>query len=258
MPTWVERRGSDALGVGDGIHAVAGGAGFIITTPRVWGYALVPAGIALVLTVGLSVLGVWGAARVSNALLGEPDGFWANAGSWLVTVLVSAVALLLAVVCALSLAQPLSGFSLEAIVHAQERALTGRSTPEVKLAASVFLSLKIALVTVTFAVVAFGMLFLVGLFFPPALVVTLPLKFLLGSCLLAWDFLDYPLGLRGLGVRARLRWVRRHFSAVTAFGVSWALLLVVPGIVLLILPMGVAGAARLAVAAERADDWEGE
>ena len=65
------------------------------------------------------------------------------------------------------------------------------------------------------------------------------------SAVLAWDFLDYPLGLRGLGVRARLRWVRRHFGAFTLFGVLWAGLCVVPGVVLVLLPMGVAGATRM-------------
>ena len=44
----------------------------------------------------------------------------------------------------------------------------------------------------------------------------------------------------------------RHFGAVTAFGAAWALLVIVPGIVLVLLPMGVAGAARLVVEAEGA------
>jgi CysZ protein len=82
-------------------------------------------------------------------------------------------------------------------------------------------------------------------------VVTVPLKFLVGAWLLAWNFLDYPLSVRGCGVRHRLRWVFTHFGAVTAFGLVWAMLLIVPGIFLLILPMGVAGATRLVVAAER-------
>jgi CysZ protein len=95
-------------------------------------------------------------------------------------------------------------------------------------------------------------LFLISLVFPPAALVTVPLKFLLCGWLLAWNFLDYPLGERGLGAGASLSWMTRHFGAVTAFGAAWALLVIVPGIVLVLLPMGVAGAARLVVEAEGA------
>src|SRR5258705_372378 len=76
-------------------------------------------------------------------------------------------------------------------------------------------------------------------------------KFLVGGWLLAWPFLDYPLGLGGLGAGARLLWAGRNFGAFTAFGLGWAVLLVVPGTFLLVLPMGVAGATQLVVAGER-------
>jgi CysZ protein len=95
-----------------------------------------------------------------------------------------------------------------------------------------------------------AVLFLINLAFPPAALVTVPLKLLVCAWMLAWDFFDYPLGLRGLGVRARLRWVGRRFGAFTAFGLAWASLVVVPGVVLLLLPMGVAGATHLVVTEE--------
>ena len=96
----------------------------------------------------------------------------------------------------------------------------------------------------------FTTLFLINWIFPPALIVTVPLKFLFGGWLLAWNFLDYPLGIRGLGIRARLRWVGKHFNAVTLFGLAWAALVIVPGTVLVLLPMGVAGATRLVLEEE--------
>ncbi len=99
---------------------------------------------------------------------------------------------------------------------------------------------------------ALVVLFLIGLAFPPATVVTVPLKLLVCGWMLAWDFLDYPLTMRELGLRARVGWVARHFGAFTVFGLMWAALVVVPGLVLLLLPMGVAGAAQLVVAADRA------
>jgi uncharacterized protein involved in cysteine biosynthesis len=64
---------------------------------------------------------------------------------------------------------------------------------------------------------------------------------------MAWNFLDYPFGLRGMGVRASFGWMSRHFGAVTVFGLTWWSLVIFPGAVLLLLPMGVAGATRMVV-----------
>jgi uncharacterized protein involved in cysteine biosynthesis len=48
-----------------------------------------------------------------------------------------------------------------------------------------------------------------------------------------------------MGLSARLQWVGQHFGAFTLFGFLWAMVAVVPGIILLLLPMGVAGATRM-------------
>src|SRR5262249_19556915 len=96
----------------------------------------------------------------------------------------------------------------------------------------------------------------VDLCFPPMAAVTVPARFIAGGWLLAWNFLDYPLSLRGLGVWARLAWAFRHFDEFTVFGLTWAALLFVPGLFFVILPMGVAGATRLVVEAEEQDALE--
>jgi CysZ protein len=172
-------------------------------------------------------------------------------GSWAVTVLLAVVGFLAAVLLALCLAQPFSCFALEAIAHAQEEALTGQGTAPPSFVASLAASIRVVLVTLLVGGSVLTGLFLINFVFPPAVVVTVPLKFLVCAWLLAWDFLDYPWGLHGLGVRARLRWVGRNFWAFSAFGMAWAALVIVPGAVLLLLPMGVAGAARLVVEADR-------
>ena len=166
-------------------------------------------------------------------------------------MLLALIALLVAVVLALTLAQPLSCFALEKIVHAQERALTGQSTEGPSLLVSMFLTFKISLLALFFGIPILALLFAINLVFPPATVVTVPLKLLVVGWLLAWDFLDYPLGLRRYGLRARCRWVAGNFEAFTVFGFLWAIFVVVPGIVLLLLPMGVAGATRLVIEDER-------
>jgi CysZ protein len=154
----------------------------------------------------------------------------------------------------LVLAQPLSACAMEKISLAQERAMTGRCRAELGFLRSLFLGVRVAVVTLLIGGAVLGSLFVIDLIFPPAVVVTFPVKFLFVGWLLAWDFVDYPLGLRGYGVRARLGWASRHFGAFTAFGLSWAAVLVVPCAAPLLLPMGVAGATRLVVAAERAEE----
>jgi CysZ protein len=69
--------------------------------------------------------------------------------------------------------------------------------------------------------------------------------------MLAWDLMDYPLSVRGAGVRVRLRWFSANFGAAMGFGISIALVFLVPGAGLLFLPAGVAGATRLVVTSER-------
>ena len=53
---------------------------------------------------------------------------------------------------------------------------------------------------------------------------------------------------------ASLNWMNRHLGAVTAFGMAWTFLAIVPPIVLLFLPMGVAGATQLVIESERSPD----
>jgi uncharacterized protein involved in cysteine biosynthesis len=45
--------------------------------------------------------------------------------------------------------------------------------------------------------------------------------------------------------------VRANFASFATFGLLWTAVLMIPGIFLLVLPLGVAGATRLAVASER-------
>src|SRR5207302_6051399 len=62
------------LGAGSGLRAFAGGITFVISTPAVWGYALVPAARMLVLACGRGGLGVWGAVMLRSNIGRELDG----------------------------------------------------------------------------------------------------------------------------------------------------------------------------------------
>jgi CysZ protein len=235
------------LSISDGLRAFAGGIGFVLTTPRVWPYAVVPAIIMLLLTIGLSILGVYGAGWLTDLLFGEELSTWGKVGYWTVLVLFAILGVLLAAVVALALAQPLSGFALDAIARIREESLTCRPVQSIPFLKSFVNGVKVAVVTLATGGLALAGLLVLDLVFPPALVVTIPAKFLLVAWLLAWDFHDYAFGLHGLGLRARLGWVRKNLGAFTAFGAAWSLCVIVPGIVLILLPMGVAGAAGLVV-----------
>jgi uncharacterized protein involved in cysteine biosynthesis len=106
--------------------------------------------------------------------------------------------------------------------------------------------LAVNLIALVIGLPILALLTLVDVLFPPAAVVCVPLKFVMSALMIAWDFLDYPLSMRGLSVGARLAWVRANFGATLGLGLAAGFVLLVPGVGLLLLPVGVAGAARLA------------
>lgn len=236
------------VGFVDGVTALFGGLGFVIGRPSVWGWALVPILVATVLFGGLSTLAVLGSEPLAARIV---DGTELPTVQLLLRVVIAALLVVLAVLVAFSLAQPISGFALEAIARRQEIALGGPKRPDQPFVAGTLRSLRVTLTALVVSLPIFAVLAIVALLFPPASVVTVPLKFLLTGLTVAYDFLDYPLSLRGTGVRSRLGFIRDHFTAVLGFGAAATLLLLVPGLGLMLLPAGVAGAARLVVLADR-------
>ncbi|MGO9833442.1 MAG: EI24 domain-containing protein [Polyangiaceae bacterium] len=231
-------RGRD-VGFFRGMAAFVGGVGWIASTPRLWLRAAAPMATALVLVGAFGVLGVRGAMSIAHRALG--DGL----GAGFVGMLLAFAAVVLAIVMGVSLAQPLSGWALDGIVRAQERELGSAPATKPPLLASMLGSLASALLGLAVGVPLIVMLTLAAWVVPPAGLVTVPLKLVVAAVLLAWDLLDYPLALHGLGVVARLKWCAHHFSAVVGFGLAALLLFAVPGFGLLALPCGVAGAVRL-------------
>ncbi len=237
-----------------GVSSFFGGFGFIIVTPSAWGWALVPMTVAGVLFAGTGSLGVWGATALYHHVVAGTQGTLGAIGAAVLYVLLIAVAIVLAFVVACALAQPISGFALEALAKKQERAL-GQEPRAVNepLWASFFRSLRVTLVSLACGLPVLALLALITVLFPPAAIVTVPLKFLVVSMMVAWDFLDYPLGVRGARVRDRLEFVGKNFGSVFVFGLLSALVLLIPGIGFIVLPAGVCGATRLLVRSERSE-----
>jgi CysZ protein len=237
-----------ALGFFAGIRAFFGGVGFVFGTPGVWGWAAVPVLTFALLLGTTGGVALWGAGALTDRIVSDPSGPWHAAGAVLVQIMLSIVGLVVAFVVAMSLAQPLSGFALEAIARKQELALGGRTWPEQGFVVGALRSLRVSLTALAFGLPVLAVLALVTLLVPPLAVVTVPLKLAVVGLLAAYDMLDYPLSIRGEGVRARLAFVRAQFPAVLGFGLSVAVVLLIPGVGLLVLPWAVAGATRLVVA----------
>ena len=241
-----------ALGFFAGVRGLFGGIGFVVSTPAVWGWAMIPFVVATAIFGGLGALAIWGGGAVSDHLLGgDGAGTWATVGAWALRVVFWLVGLVVAFVLALSLAQPLSGFALEAIARKQELKLGGRTWPDQPLLEGALRSLRVTLTALALGLPVLALLALVTFLVPPASIVTVPLKFVVTGLMAAYDLLDYPLSLRGEGVRGRLDFMQRNFWAVLGFGVSVAAVLLVPGAGLFLLPFGVAGATRMVVERDR-------
>ena len=235
-----------------GAGAFFRGLGFVVGTPGVWPLAAVPVLAALVLTAAFAALGVWGAARAIDSL-GPASGAAGAIGLWLARAVLYVVAVVTAAFGGLALAQPLSGPALDAIVRAQERALGGGSSDADatgSFAASVWRSIRVTLVTLAVGAPVLALLTVIEILYPPAVVVTFPLKLVASALLAAWNLVDYPFALRGAGVRARWAWFRANAGACFGFGLLVASLALVPLLGFLMLPVGVAGATRLVVLSE--------
>jgi CysZ protein len=232
-----------AIPFAEGLAAPWKGLGWLMSTPSAWPLAIVPVAVFSALLGGGGYLGVhfvesWLAARLTHA-----EG-WAML--WhVVRVLGWLAALGIAVLVALALAQPISGPALEALAQKQGRALNAPPMPDTSFFAGLVRSLRVTLFGLLITIPIVVGLTIVELLMPPLAVVTVPVKFLVSAMMLSWDLLDYPLSLRAAGVGERLKWIRANFSAVLGFGVSIALIGLIPCAGLLFLPAGVAGATRL-------------
>jgi CysZ protein len=227
------------LGFFRGMTALVGGFAWIARTPGVWFRAAAPAATAFVLFAVFAFLGIKVVVSSAHRTLG------AGLGVSFLSFLAGAVAVVLALLLAVSLAQPLSGWALAGIVRAQERALGIAPSAESGLVAGALHSFASALVALAVGVPTIVLLTVIAFVFPPAATVTVPLKVIVAATLLTWDLLDYPLAERGFGIRARLRWCLHNPGAVLGFGLPALLLFAIPGLGLLALPCGVAGAVRL-------------
>lgn len=236
-----------ALGFFAGVRALFGGLGFVVTTPSIWPWATVPVFVATLLFGGATALAIWGGGALAAWLVDPTHVVW----SWALKIVLWIVGVVVGFFVALTLAQPISGFALEAIAKRQEIALGGRTWPDQPFVKGLLSSLRVSLTALAVSLPILAVLAVITLLFPPASIVTVPLKLIVTGLAAAYDFLDYPMSVRGAAVRDRVEFMRANFWAVLGFGLSAAALLLIPGMALFLLPFGVAGAARMVVEADR-------
>ncbi len=228
-----------------GLAAPWQAAWFLLRTPRAWPLALVPLACAL-LVAGL--LFALAAAFLPGALerwLPPGASPYGDAGRWALTLLGLLAALAFALVASLLLAQPLASPALERLVRLYDASI-GRPSPDGN--APFWVSAGRSLRASLFGLAAMPILValtIVDLLVPGAFLVLVPLKIFLSGFFLAWDYLDYPLGLRGWRARDRVAWAMHHRPALLGMGASLALVLLVPLAQLFVLPVGVLAAAWL-------------
>ncbi|HEX3595419.1 MAG TPA: EI24 domain-containing protein [Polyangiaceae bacterium] len=232
-------------GLFDGFLSVFRGIAFIGRTRRAW----LPSAVPAILLVALTVAGLFVAIHwVAPALMARvpfPDSTFGHFGGAVVRVVVVVLTGGAGALLAATFAPTLSGPALERIIHLREESLgLPRRAP-----VSVFTELWCGLRAQCVASVVGGPLlaasWLVTLAFPPAAVVTFPLKVLVALALLVWTLLDYPLSLRGMRLRERLALMKREAPRVIGFGAGVGVLFALPLGAILLLPAAVAAATEI-------------
>jgi len=242
----VESSERKRVGFVEGLTAPFRGLGFLARSPDLWLYSIVPALVMIAVAAILASLGFVGVSSFVARFFEIPK--WAEV---LLKIVLYLVVIVLAVVVGFALAQPLSGPALDKIVDAQEKAMGISPHPPESIFRSILRSLLVTLTSLAITLPILLLLTVVDLLIPAAAIVTVPLKLGVSAMMIAWDLLDYPMSRRLMGVSSRMAWIRSHLAATFGFGLALAIVLLVPCVGLLVLPVGVAGATRLTIDADR-------
>jgi CysZ protein len=217
------------------------GLSFILHNPQLWPFALVPATVALVLTISLGTASVLYLPKLIELVVGHGSAWYEVAGVIALQVIAAGTGLLLSVLISLGLAQPLSGPALERLVRAMEKEVGAPDHPSVPLWKEIGRSAAAAFWTIVPTLPILAILFVIDLFVPFSWIVTFPLKIIITGIAVTWDLLDYPFSVRGWRLGLRADWMKDNFGAVLGFGISLALLFLIPCVQLLLLPSGAVG-----------------
>jgi CysZ protein len=245
--------GAPRVSFSSGVGSVFTAFRLLAQNRALWPYALVPTLVLAVLEASFLALG-WLVARpwlVGH--LPDPSGFWGELGVGVATFGLVALVAWLGLLVSLVVAPVVSAPALETIVERVETTLGLPPRAPLGFVRELLCGLRSTLGALVLALPALLALFLLDLFFPPAAVVTLPLKLLLTALLVALGLFDYPLTLRGVPFRERLRLLRRYPAVALGFGGTFALLFWVSCCGVVLLPVGAAAATLVVTEILRAE-----
>lgn len=228
-----------------GFTSVFRAPGFLLNRPGLWPYACVPVGVFLLLETGMIALGYYGVRPWVETLLPEARGTFGDvlrSGAGGAAVLVAAV---LGWLLAMGLAPALSSPALERLVAAAED--SRRVPPHAALGflSELFCGFRAFAAALLFGGPILVVLWIVSLVVPVLAPLTTLLKLTVAALSVAWGLFDYPLTLRGVGVRRRLQFLNRNVRPVLGFGAGVLIAFWLPCCGLVLLPVAVVAATDL-------------
>jgi uncharacterized protein involved in cysteine biosynthesis len=238
-------------GFAQGFASLFEAIGLLLRTRELWPWAIIPSLVLLVLEGIFVWLGLFVVRPWLMQVLPEATNSYGRIGSDVAGFGVAAVIAVIGWFVALILAGPLSAPALERIVDVVERQLGAPPRAPIGFLREMFCGFRALLGALAIGLPLLVLFWLAELVFPPLVVLTLPLHGALSALLVAWGLFDYPLTLRGVGFRERLRLMRLNFSAALGFGIAFSLVFWLPCCGVALLPLGAAGATRLTLALRR-------
>jgi uncharacterized protein involved in cysteine biosynthesis len=229
----------------DGFSALFGGFRSILDRPALLPWAAVPTLIFLLLEGGFVALALLVVAPFVAGFLPETASTYGEVAVGVVSYGLSLLVAILGWFVAAALAAPLSAPALEHIVRSVERELGAPERESIGFFRELVCGFRSLFGAFLLAGPVLLVVWLLEAFVPVLAPVTIPAHVIVTSLLVAWGLFDYPLTLRGVGFRERLRLLREHFACVLGFGLAFALLFWLPCCGVTLLPVGAAAATRL-------------
>ncbi|MEO8548892.1 MAG: EI24 domain-containing protein [Kofleriaceae bacterium] len=233
-----------------GANDVSRGLAVLRAHPALWKWIVAPAIVTLLLVIGAIALIAHITTPLVAWLVGHLPHFLAGVAGTLLTVIVVAllagVALLLFTAVAGAVAGPFNEMLSERI----EARLTGRAVPRFSFAEFLHeLSLGLVHGIRRVAVAILGSVLVLALGFIPVVgtIAALVLGFWFAARGAAYDSYDAVLARRSLAYREKLAYLERHRARSLGLGAVVAGMLLVPGLNLVALGLGAAGATVAAV-----------
>jgi CysZ protein len=228
-----------------GVRDVGRGLAALRARPALWKWVAAPAAVTLLLVVAAAI----GIAHAVDPAVGwaaaHLPGPVARVASPILTVLVVGGLILAGLLVFTSIAGAIAGPFNERLSEHLEAELTGRppgpsSLRELVLGAAA--SAVHALRRLVVALVGIALVFAVGLVPVVGTVAAVGLAAWFAGTAAAYDCYDAVFGRRGMAYRDKLAYLSRHRGRTLGLGLAVAGLLLVPGLNLLALALGSAGA----------------